>query len=114
MTQYALIMRRPSPATNPITPEIMKEMGPKWSAFLGGLGQSGALRGSYHTKYEGSLLSGGDAVRTDLDLTADTLIGVMIVEAEDQAAADAIASNVPTLAAWGGSVEVRPLEPPLD
>ena len=112
MTQYALIMRRPAPSENPITSEIMAEMGPKWGQFLGGLSQSGALKGSYHTKYEGSVLTGTSAERADIDLGTDTVIGVMIIEAQDQPAAEAIAADVPTLAAWGGSVEVRPLEEP--
>ena len=115
MTQFALITRSPAPSQNPITPETMTEVGPKWGAFLGRLGQLGALKGSYQTKYERSVLSGASADRSEIDLGADTLIGVMSVAAKDLAGAEATAADVPTLrfgrgAALGRAAPASPRE----
>ncbi len=109
--EFLLLYRRPSPATRQPTPEIGAALIRQWGAFLGGVAATGALGETRQLEYSGAVVGTGGV--TPLDLHADTVLGWSIVTADTLDAAVGIAAAAPPIAAWGGTVEVRPLQPTM-
>ena len=110
MSEFFILLRRPAPVDNPPDPSKFGELMEAWGGYLGGLGQSGALRATHQLEYEGAVVTSPDGDHTEIDQRVDTVIGWIVVEADSIDAAVDIAKGAPTLAFWpGGTAEVRPV-----
>jgi hypothetical protein len=111
MSAYLLILRR-NQAENLGLPQ--EEMFTRFKQFTQSLHERGALRAVERLKpaAEGATVRNrSDSITIDgpYNGTAESVIGFFLVEADDEAAAHAIAKECPILLV-GGSVEVRETE----
>lgn len=111
MGSYMLILRRNQAEELGLPPE---EMLTRFKEFTRSLHERGALRAVERLKRaaDGSTVrnhNGSVAVEGPYNGSPESVIGFYLVEAADEAAAQAIAKECPILLA-GGSVEVRETE----
>jgi hypothetical protein len=108
-SQYLLIVRFKTdfkPATDTTISTNIKH----WQAYMGMLGQSGAIAGGYRPSGNGATISGTQKTITNGPYVTnnDILSSVLVINADNMDAAKAIAAKCPALE-LGGSVEIRPM-----
>jgi len=108
-SQYLMIVRFKTdfkPATDSTISVNIKH----WQAYMGMLGQSGAIAAGYRPSGDGVTISGTQKAITNGPYVAnnDILSSILIINADNMDAAKAIAAKCPALE-LGGSIEVRPM-----
>jgi hypothetical protein len=106
MATYVLLFvgrTAPADASDPVTADYFQQ----WSDYMGGLAQSGTLRGG--APFEGSGKTVGRDGVTDLEIKDIDFGGYMVVEADSIDAASEIAKGAPHIA-LGGTTIVRPCQ----
>ncbi len=111
MPQYMLLIYQP--VDNPLTPEELQEMGPRWDAYTKTLQDGGALVAGDALERPAVATTvrerGGQTQFTDGPFaeTKEFLAGYYLVDCSDLDTALEHASRMPNIA--HGSVEVRPV-----
>ncbi len=107
--QYLLIFRFKANFVPPSQSAVQDNI-KKWQAYMGGLGQSGALVSGYRPTGDGKTISGtAKTVKDSLYVANNELVSsFIIIKATDMNEAGEIAAKCPIFE-FDGSVEIRPL-----
>ncbi len=107
MSDYIFFIRGGDAHMAGLSEQEMQTHMQEWTAYMGGLGAAGKLKGGAPLGKEGSVMSGAAKFEENGPLDGDTQVnGYVMVSAADMTEAKALANDCPIFTA-DGSLEIR-------
>ena len=110
MQTYILLFRADYKAIEKTSPEEMQNRNKSWMAWLDSISAEGKLAGGNHLGDDGRIVFGNGIVENSTFATNGmSILGYILIQANDYDDAERIAKSCPILGAEEKSVEVRAL-----